>query len=91
MPELLVESIMTRDPSTMAPQASLLEAITFMEGRRLRHVLVTRGSQLVGVVSDRDVKRDRPTMVSEEGRRNWRATTTVIYPKSSLPRVPMDC
>lgn len=75
-PNALVASLMTRDPHTMPPETSLLEAISFMDRTRLRHVLVTRGPKLVGVVSDRDTKRDRPTMLSEEGRKEWRNATT---------------
>lgn len=46
---------MTRDPVTIAPDTTLQEARDLMLARGFRHLLVTEGGDLVGVVSIRDL------------------------------------
>ncbi|MBI2237546.1 MAG: CBS domain-containing protein [Actinobacteria bacterium] len=46
---------MTRDPITIAPETTLQEAREIMLARGFRHLLVTEGGELVGVVSIRDL------------------------------------
>ncbi len=46
---------MTRDPVTIAPDTTLQEARELMLARGFRHLLVTEGGDLVGVVSIRDL------------------------------------
>jgi hypothetical protein len=42
---------MTRDPDTMPPGRTAIEALRLMEGGRYRHVHVVDGSKVVGIVS----------------------------------------
>jgi acetoin utilization protein AcuB len=50
-----VERFMTRAPITIAPDQSLERAHTMMRSRRVRHLPVLRGQELVGIVSHRDL------------------------------------
>jgi acetoin utilization protein AcuB len=50
-----VERFMTRAPLTIAPEQSLERAHTLMRSRRVRHLPVVRGGELVGIVSQRDL------------------------------------
>jgi acetoin utilization protein AcuB len=50
-----VEDIMTPDPLTLSPTATVGEAYKLMRDRGFRHVPVTEGSLLLGVVSMTDV------------------------------------
>lgn len=43
--------VMTRDPDTMPPGKTAIEALRLMEDRRCRHVPVVDGSKVVGIVS----------------------------------------
>ena len=43
--------VMTRDPDTMTPGRTAIEALRLMEDRRCRHVPVVDGSKVVGIVS----------------------------------------
>lgn len=50
-----VGAVMTRDPLTLAADTPAYEAALAMIELRIRHVLVTEGQTLVGVVSGRDL------------------------------------
>jgi CBS domain-containing protein len=52
-----VGELMARDVVTLQPAQSLQEAIALFGTRRFRHLVVTDGKTLVGVLSDRDVFR----------------------------------
>ena len=50
-----VSRFMTRNPTTVAPEAPIGEAVKLMEEHGFRHLPVLRGDELAGLVSDRDV------------------------------------
>ncbi len=50
-----VSTLMTRKPFTLAPDASLDEAMQLMDEHGLRHLPVVEAGRLVGVVSDPDL------------------------------------
>ncbi len=52
---VLVQEIMTADVVTVGPDWDLLEAAGEMARRRIRHLVVYDGGQLLGVLSVRDV------------------------------------
>ena len=43
--------VMTRDPDTIPPGRTAIEALRLMEGGRYRHVPIVDGSKVVGIVS----------------------------------------
>lgn len=43
--------VMTRDPDTMPPGKTAIEALRLMEDRRCRHVPIVDGGKVVGIVS----------------------------------------
>jgi CBS domain-containing protein len=50
-----VADMMTRDVVTVGPDWDLIEAAEEMARRRIRHLVVFEGGQLLGVLSVRDV------------------------------------
>ncbi|WP_448508244.1 CBS domain-containing protein [Immundisolibacter sp.] len=54
MPE--IRRIMTPFPHTIAADAPMSEAREFLNHHRLHHLPVMDGEQLVGIISDRDLK-----------------------------------
>jgi acetoin utilization protein AcuB len=56
-----VESLMTVSPITTSPDMPVLEARQLMVDKRIRHLLVTEGSKLVGIVTDRDIRLNLPS------------------------------
>ena len=53
----LLKDVMTPDPASIAEDETLLQAIFAMKERLTRHLLVTRGDDLIGIVSVRDLLR----------------------------------
>jgi acetoin utilization protein AcuB len=54
---MLVEDVMQREVVTVTPGTTLPEALRLSKGRGVRHLPVMGGTGLVGIVSDRDLKR----------------------------------
>ena len=52
-----LETWMTRDPKTVGPDADVRECLDIMVQRGFRHLPVTEGSKVVGIVSIRDLSR----------------------------------
>jgi len=52
---------MTADPITTRAEASVLEARQLMMDKHIRHLLITEGSKLLGMVTDRDIRLTLPS------------------------------
>ncbi len=50
-----VSKVMTRDPRTMPPDATAVEALAMMQRHHFRHVPVVDGTDIIGIVSIRDL------------------------------------
>jgi acetoin utilization protein AcuB len=61
---MLVQDVMTRDVVTLTPEQTLRDAINLMRSKRIRHLPVVEGPMLVGIVTDRDVKRATPSVLT---------------------------
>ena len=59
-----VRDLMTADPITTRAEASVLEARQLMMDKRIRHLLITEGSKLLGMVTDRDIRLTLPSPAS---------------------------
>lgn len=51
-----VRDLMTRALITARPETSVSEAKTLMTRERIRHLLITEGARLIGIVTDRDIR-----------------------------------
>ena len=58
---MLVQELMTRDPLTVPLETAVTDARRMMVERRIRHLLVTDGSRLAGIVTDRDIRLNLPS------------------------------
>lgn len=54
---MFVEQIMNRDLITVEPADSVEQAVGLLSRRGVRHLLVVKKNRLVGIISDRDIKR----------------------------------
>ena len=61
---MLVEDVMSRALVTIAPEETLRAAFDLLLKNRIRHLPVVGGSALVGIVTDRDVKRATPSVLT---------------------------
>jgi acetoin utilization protein AcuB len=65
---MLARDLMTPDPLTVTPEASLAEVWDLMREAEVRHVPVVQGGALVGMLSDRDLVRvDMGRLLKVEG------------------------
>ena len=51
---MLAEDIMTRNPVTVTERVPIGEALTLLSEQGIRHLPVVRGTEVVGILSDRD-------------------------------------
>jgi len=56
---------MTQSPITVSEQTTMKEAVLMLQRHRIRHLPVTNGTKLVGIVTDRDLKRASPSLLLE--------------------------
>ena len=61
---MLVKEVMSPLVVTLTPEETLLDAIDRLRSNHIRHLPVIEGSTLVGIVTDRDVKRATPSVLS---------------------------
>jgi acetoin utilization protein AcuB len=60
---MLVKEYMTSDPVAVDEDFSILEAAELMKKRKVRRFPVLRGDQLIGIVTDRDLRSAAPSQV----------------------------
>lgn len=61
---MYVGEYMTRDPITVQEDTSMKEAMLLLRTHHIRHLPVANGKMLVGLVSDRDIRRASPSLLS---------------------------
>jgi acetoin utilization protein AcuB len=59
-----VRELMTGAPITVSPQTGVFEARQTMLKERIRHLLVTEGGRMVGIVTDRDIRLNLPSQAT---------------------------
>ncbi len=78
---LLVADIMTPDPVTVTPATTLQEAVRLMmQGGFRRLPVVDEEGQLIGIVTDRDLRlaTDSPVVLHERGEREYLMTHVTV-------------
>ncbi len=58
---MLVENRMKREPITISPETGIIEASRLLRQYKIRHLPVVKGGRLVGILTDRDLKRASPS------------------------------
>jgi CBS domain-containing protein len=61
---MTVADRMTRDVLTLNEDEALRDAIALMQRNRIRHVPVIGDDRIVGILTDRDLKRATPSLLS---------------------------
>lgn len=62
---MLVQDIMRTDVITLQPTHTIADAVELMKKKKIRHIPITEDGQLVGLVTDRNVKEASPSTISE--------------------------
>lgn len=58
---MLVKQCMSTSPVTVPPQTPVSEARELMQRKTIRHLLVTEGDRLLGIITDRDIRLNLPS------------------------------
>ena len=66
-----VGDYMTREPITASEDTSMKDAMLLLRTHRIRHLPVANGTMLVGMVSDRDIRRASPSLLSGIDKSNY--------------------
>lgn len=86
---MLVADLMTRDVRTLSPSQPLRDAVVLMRRLKIRHLPVVEGDSLVGIVTDRDLKRATPSALSEDGRAEYDRVLNEILVGQIMTRDPL--
>ncbi|MBC9785755.1 CBS domain-containing protein [Heliobacterium chlorum] len=63
---MLVEEIMIRDVSVVKADTSVFDALTLAEKMRVRHLPVVEENEVIGIISDRDLRDVKPSVLCSE-------------------------
>ena len=66
-----VRDYMTSNPTTLSPHEPLLKAVLTIRSLNIRHLPVDVGGKLVGIITDRDVARVSPSIVSQTSQEEY--------------------
>ena len=78
-----VSQIMTKDPVRMNPSQSLYDAALLFEKHGIRHLPVTEGERLVGVLSKSDLLRISYSELSDDEE----SVESMVYDAYTIPQV----
>ena len=63
---MLIEEIMQRDVISLSPDHTVNDALLLMQEKKIRHLpIITENKELVGVITDRDLKDVVPSLYSD--------------------------
>ena len=85
---MTIEQRMTRDVITLAIDQSLRDAIVMMQRHRIRHVPVVDGQTVVGILTDRDIKRATPSLLSGIDRESFDRVLDQTLVEQAMTRTP---
>ena len=86
-----VEKWMTSDPKTIQEDDFVKTAVTLVLQNRIRHLPVVRGDSLVGIISDRDLKRAMPSVVAGATSDEYQAFMEETSIKEVMTVNPITC
>lgn len=89
---MLIEEIMKRKVITLTEQHTISDAISRMKEEKIRHLpILSLTDELIGIVSDRDIKEVVPSLFSEESNENvYNLPLSTIMTKNPISAHPMD-
>ena len=82
---------MTYDPKTVNDDDLLKTAVTLVVENRIRHLPVVRGDSLVGIISDRDLKRAMPSVVAGATPEEYQAFMEETSIEQMMTANPITC
>ncbi|MFS0646015.1 acetoin utilization AcuB family protein [Siminovitchia sp. 179-K 8D1 HS] len=89
---MIVEQIMTKDVLTLSPEDNVKSALALMRKNNMRHLpLVNNEKEVVGLVTERDIKSTLPSFLKEEElKEHLSAPLSTIMTKNVVTGHPLD-
>lgn len=84
-----VGDYMTHKVFTVSEETSIKEAVRMLLPHHIRHLPVTNGSRLVGIVTDRDIRRASPGLLSGIGREDYEQVLLTTPVSRIMTREPL--
>jgi CBS domain-containing protein len=84
-----VEDVMTREVMTLGPEDTLREAVNVVQRYRIRHIPIVEGRRLIGIVTDRDIKRATPSLYGGVSQDDFNRTLDDLSLAQVMTRDPL--
>ena len=83
-----VANRMTRTVLTLKEQDSLRDAVNLVQRNHIRHIPVLSGLSVVGIVTDRDIKRATPSLLSGVSQEDYDRVLDAVKISQVMTRDP---
>lgn len=85
-----VEDVMTREVVALKPDDSLRTALASVQRNRIRHIPIVEDDRLVGIVTDRDIKRATPSVHGGASQEDFNRTLDELTLAKVMTRDPLS-
>jgi len=82
---------MTPDPTTLTEEDLVKTAVTHVLRSRIRHIPIVRNGKLVGIVTDRDLKRALPSVVAGSSPEEYQTFMDSTKLRDVMTANPVTC
>ncbi|HKB79141.1 MAG TPA: CBS domain-containing protein [Thermoanaerobaculia bacterium] len=86
---MLVRDVMVESVLTVTPEQTLRDALELLQSKRIRQVPVLEDGRLVGIITDRDIKRATPSILSHIDRAEYDGVLDQTLVRQLMTREPM--
>ncbi|MDW0117156.1 acetoin utilization AcuB family protein [Sporosarcina thermotolerans] len=89
---MLIEEIMKRNVFSLSPHHTVKDALSIMQEKKIRHLpIVSETTELLGIITDRDMKEVLPSLYSDTTDVTvYKKTLSEIMTKNPITGHPMD-
>lgn len=84
-----VRQYMVSAVETLGPDDSMEAAVALERRRKIRHIPIVENGVLVGIVTDRDLKRAMPSLLTGTDQQTYERVTRTTQVKQIMTRSPM--
>ncbi|WP_335871294.1 acetoin utilization AcuB family protein [Bacillus sp. 2205SS5-2] len=87
---MIVEEIMKTNVSVLTPDDTILTALELMRSKGIRHLPICDSDQLIGIISDRDLKEATPSIFNAPSEEELNKPLKLIMKKNVITGHPLD-
>lgn len=84
-----IAQLMIRNVVTVGPGQTMREVVDLFRSHKIRHLPVVENSRLVGIVTDRDVKRATPSILSGGSQEDYNRIVDETLVSQIMTREPL--